>query len=362
MRTIGCTWLRHYAVRIGALLVLIGSPALIVSSAQTQQSHHERLQETCKLIYQTRQIGVKRDSSRIETLIACLQHPEPPKPERIERAMPRSAPLQAHLYTATIVALGRLGDPRAIPAIEDFVNRLEWRHLKPYATIAIARIKAERAFPHPSTRKEWMQKVAKFTEEAGISLSEIADASKLSIQEYIYRRHPDLARLALRALAEMAVQTYKGDLQDALQALEQRGIVWENDIAAYLTVSLAKLPPHQRTVWLMERLRSYRVVTPAVYYVAQALCDQGDKATSIVVDWLNELLQERSQEVRSSTYTRTDSLLPLCFSILGGIATPNAQEVLQGVLLQMKQCEESYLVNQLEIILDQYPWTFVADW
>ncbi|GIV08220.1 MAG: hypothetical protein KatS3mg019_0311 [Fimbriimonadales bacterium] len=363
MRTIGCTWLRHEAVRIGALLVLIGLSALTVSSAQTQQSYYERRQETCRLIYQTRQIGVQRDSSRVETLIARLQQAELPKPyDRIERGMPWSAPLQTHLYAATIVALGRVGDPRAIPAIGDFVSRPEWRYLQPYATIAVARIKAERAFPHPRTRTEWRQKVAKFTEEAGISLSAIAEDSKRSIRDDLYLRRPDLARLALRTLAEMAVQTYKGGLQDALQELEQHGIVWENDIAAYLTVALAKLPPDQRTVWLMERLRSYQVLTPAVGYVAQALCDQGDKATARVAEWLNELLQERSQEVRSSTYTRTDTLLPLCFRILAGTATPRAQEVLQDVLLQMKQCEESYLVNRLEIILDQYPWTFTADW
>lgn len=201
----------HISKRIVGFLCVLWLGPLGQGVAQPLIPQNE--QQFSLAIWQTRQIGLRKDRAQTDILLARLQEEACERTAaqaayiRPLRAVPWSDSLSTHLYAATFVALGRLGDPRAIPAIESALQDHAASHrLRPFALVALARIKAENAVAHPKTVAEWERKVRVFCRELGLSPREIAEA-ELSDR---VNQPPSLERLALRALAEMAVEAYKG--------------------------------------------------------------------------------------------------------------------------------------------------------
>lgn len=317
------------------------------------------------LIYQTREIGLRKDRAQMETLLIRLQNESYEKITeqavrlRIGVGMPWSANGSTHLYAATFVALGRLGDARAIPAIEAFVQEPTRQHLKPFAVVAVARIKAENAVPHPKTVAEWERKVQVFSQALGVSLREIGEASKAE-NVYVYLKPPDVSRLALRALAEMAVEAHRGGVREAVEWCEASGIEWQNDVAASLTVRLAFLSEEERIRWLLGHLQSRNAFTPADSYFEQALADCGKGALKPITDWLDQVLQERSTEERNTPYTRTDNLLKEGFKLLAGIGVHESQLLLRQY--RERVAGDEYLCYLIDVFLRYSPRCFTSDW
>jgi len=333
-------------------LVLI-TTAMLISVVAEAQLDSERAQMIAR-IHQTRQIGLKQDLSLLGTLIARLpQEDAVKKYDYLDKiGMPWSATLEAHLYVATITALGRLGDSRAIPALEKLVSNKEWHFLKPFAKVAIARIKAENAFPRVQTETEWQKKVEIFTTEVGIPLSQLAGVP--SDSDSIYLKPPDLPRLSLRALAEMASNAYTKGFHGAFTSLERAGIVWESDIAAWLTVQLSIQPPQNRVSWLMRQIQDKEIITPKDKYLSQAIADLGNDASESLVSWLYELLAERDERLAP----RSDVRLKRCINILSGLDTLASR----NALLRLRQLvKEPYVIHLLDTALN-HPWVFTSDW
>ncbi len=316
-----------------------------------------------RALYQTRQIGLRKDRARADILLARLQKDAremimaQATRIRLVRGMPWNADWSTHLYAATFVALGRLGELRATSEIESVIQDSAYSHLKPFALVALARIKAENAVPRPKTVAEWERKVQVFSRELGINLKEVTEVAET--EKISWRYPPSLHRLALRALAEMAVEAYKGGARDAIEWCERAGIKWQSDVAASLTVQLAFFTEEERAKWLVQLLQSRDAFTPADSYLMQALADCGEKALIEVSKWLEAVFQERMQEERKTLYTRTDRILLIGFSILSGIGTRESQ----GMLQQYRdRVENEYLSNNIYRIIDQSPWTFTSDW
>jgi hypothetical protein len=323
-----------------------------------------RVPPICAKIYHIRQIGLRKEVAQIPFLIAILREAAAKKaPDTISpgRGMPWHADYSTHLYAVTIVALGRLGAQKAIPVLETLSNRLEYLQLKPFVEVALARIKAEKAVPIPKTSREWWLKVRCFLAELDMSFRDLARLShRLPDEDDPSRRPPKQERLALRALAEMAADAYKNGYRDSFRWLNQSGIVWDSDIAAWLSVELATRSPAQQLAWLLDQFRAKSTIRFQDAYLSQALSDLGEMAVSPLEQWLDDLWRERASEVRQSSYTRTDRLLIQCFALLSATCTAKGRAIL---IQQYNRCRsDDYLRSNLALILDQSPWTFVSDW
>ncbi|MEJ5293633.1 MAG: hypothetical protein WHT28_00165 [Fimbriimonadales bacterium] len=319
----------------------------------------------CAEIHRVRQIGLRQDRSAVPALLDILQKAvrdgvdEELLLVRPQRGMPWSASYPAHLHTATIVALGRLGDLRAIPVLEAFRNHHEYRRFAPLVSVAVARIKAEQAVPQADTLAKWQAKVERFAEALGLSLSDLISTVRQTRGVHSGRSAPAQPQLALRALAEMAAEAYRQGCQESFDWLQRAGVEWDADRAAWLTAELAVRSPEQRIAWLMEQIRTKSALTVVDEYLFQALADQGERAVPALEKWLNALWDERTSE-KPAPYTRTDRMLRLCFALLSGTGSSRANSLLQQ---QRELCQgNEYLRSNLALILKQSPWTFVSDW
>jgi hypothetical protein len=325
----------------------------------------DRIPTICAEIYRVRQIGLSKDVAQAPFLIGILQEAIAKEEKALEvfrpvRGMPWGAPYNTHLWAATLVALGRLGVPDSIPTLEAFGSHPYYSHLEPFVRVALARVKAESATPSPKTYQKWRQRIERFLDELGMSLSELAHRSQELDNRLLSRRPPSLERLALRALAEMAAEAYSRGHRDVFHWLDRAGIAWNSDPAAWLCVRLVNLSAEQRVEWLMSQLRTKSVLRPEDAYLCQALSDLGEIAVDPLQKWLDELWQERSSESRQSPYTRTDRLLTECVALLSATGTANGRSIL---VQQYSRCQaDLYLQSNLALILDQSPWTFTSDW
>jgi hypothetical protein len=351
-------------------------------------------------IHRLRQIGWRQDRSAIPELVQILeagfkdQSDHPISRYRPRPALPWSASYLTHLQTATIVALGRIGDPRALPVLEKVLSsdpfhpldptrvdrevlekivsskpRANWSllPLTPFAEVAVARIKAEQAVPRANTLAKWQEQVRHFFDAVGMSLPEmvqqLADENK-SRHPYVHDSPPSRARVALRALAEMAAEAYREGCRQSFDWLSRAGIAWDADIGARLTVELARRPSEQRLSWLMEQMRPKTVLTPADSYLSQAIADLSDSAVPALEKWLQELWAARAVETRNpdKTYTHTDNMIEEAYWLLSATGSDAALRVLKAQYEHCRGAGEESLEYLLERVLRETPKVFVSDW
>jgi hypothetical protein len=342
-------------------------------------------------IHRIRQIGWRQDRSAIPELVQILeagfkdQSDHPISRYRPRPALPWSASYLTHLQTATIVALGRIGDPRALPTLEKIAalgpidakdldeSRLiaaakrspTYWFLAPLARVTVARIKAEQAVSRADTLERWQAQVQYFVNALGVSLPELSrQIAKEKARRYPHDSPPTLARVALRALAEMAAEAYREGCRESFDWLKHAGVAWEADLGAWLTVELAKRTPEQRLSWLMEQMRSKTVLTAAESYLSQAIADLGELAVPALEKWLQELWAARATEVRNSdeTYTRTDKMIEEAYWLLSATGSDAALQVLKAQYEHCRGAGEKSLEISLERVLRETPWVFVSDW
>ena len=342
-------------------------------------------------IYRVRHIGLRRDRSAVPELIQILeagfedQSDHPIRRYRPRPALPWSASYLTHLQTATIVALGRIGDPRALPTLEKIAalgpidakdldeTRLiaaakrspTYWFLAPLARVAVARIKAEQAVSRADTLEKWQAQVQHFVDALGVSLPELAQQlATEKTRRYPHDSPPTLARAAVRALAEMAAEAYREGCRESFDWLSRAGIAWDADIGARLSVELARRPPRQRLKWLLNEIRSKTVLTAAESYLSQAIADLGNDAVPVLEKWLQELWATRATETRhpDETYTYTDKMIEEAYWILSATGIDAALQVLNTQLEHCRSAGEESLEYLLERVLREMPRVFVSDW
>jgi hypothetical protein len=342
-------------------------------------------------IYRVRHIGLRRDRSAVPELIQILeagfedQSDHPIRRYRPSPALPWGASYLTHLQTATIVALGRIGDPRALPTLEKIAalgpidakdldeTRLiaaakrspTYWFLAPLARVAVARIKAEQAVSRADTLEKWQAQVQHFVDALGVSLHELAQQlATEKTRRYPHDSPPTLARAAVRALAEMAAEAYREGCRESFDWLSRAGIAWDADIGARLSVELARRPPKQRLKWLLNEIRSKTVLTAAESYLSQAIADLGNDAVPVLEKWLQELWATRATETRhpDETYTYTDKMIEEAYWILSATGIDAALQVLNTQLEHCRSAGEESLEYLLERVLREMPRVFVSDW
>ena len=341
-------------------------------------------------IYRARHIGLRRDRSTVPELLQILDagfnHSDNLLHRyRLKPALPWSASYLTHLQAATIVALGRIGDPRALPTLEKIAalgpidakdldeSRLiaaakrspTYWFLAPLARVAVARIKAEQAVSRADTLEKWQAQVQHFVSALGVSLPELSQqVAEEKTHRYPHDSPPTLARAAVRALAEMAAEAYREGCRQSFDWLSRAGIAWDADIGARLTVELARQPSEQRLRRLMDDMRSKTVLTPADSYLSQAIADLSDSAVPALEKWLQELWAARAVETRNpdKTYTHTDNMIEEAYWLLSATGSDAALAVLRAQYEQCRSADEEGLEALLKRVLRETPWVFVSDW
>jgi hypothetical protein len=241
--------------------------------------------------------------------------------------------------------------------------------LTPFAEVAVARIKAEQAIPRANTLAKWQEQVRRFFDAVGMSLPEVvqqlADENE-SWRLYVYNSPPSRARVALRALAEMAAEAYREGCRESFEWLQHAGVAWDADIGAQLTVELSVRTPEQRLSWLMEQMRPKSVLRLIEYYLSQAIADLDERAIPVLERWLQELWEERATKKAQRSdkpYTcRAENMTRQAYAILSAIGSSEALQVLQTQSEHCRGLEESYLEYHSELFIRKAPWVFVSDW
>lgn len=395
--------LRNRLLAIGSLALLWGVGWDSAAQSETRPEPMHPLIAAAQMradIHRVRQLGLCQDRSAVPELIRILEASlddtdHPVNRNRLKPALPWSASYLTHLQVATVVALGRIGDPRALPVLEKILAsdpfhpldptrvdnevlekiilskpKANWSllPLTPFAEVAVARIKAEQAIPRANTLAKWQEQVRHFFDAVGMSLPEMVQQladEKQSRRLYVHHSPPSRARAALRALAEMAAEAYREGCRESFKWLQHAGVAWDADIGAQLTVELATRAPEQRLNWLMEQMRSKTVLTPAEYYLSQAIADSGDRAIPALEKWLQELWDERAIEKRqqpNEPYPHTHTMIRQAYEILSAIGSRAALRVLQAQSEHCRGLDESYLEYHSEFSVRDAPWVFVSDW
>jgi hypothetical protein len=241
--------------------------------------------------------------------------------------------------------------------------------LTPFAEVAVARIKAEQAVPRANTLAKWQEQVQHFLDAVGMSLPEMAQQltdENEPRRPNVHNSPPSRARVALRALAEMAAEAYREDCRESFDWLKRAGIAWDADIGAQLTVELSGRTPEQRLKWLMDEMRSKTVLSPVEYYLSQAIADLGELAVPALEQWLQELWEERATKKAQRSdkpYTcRAENMIRQAYEILSAIGSRAALRVLQAQSEQCRGLDESYLEYHSELSIRDAPRVFVSDW
>ncbi len=350
------------------------------SFTQTPQAQHERrtvgskpeatkVWEYSTLIARARAIGLARDRSQTGWLIDQLKHPPVFAmniPVGRQPDIGHSSTPTFHYRVAILTALGRIGDPRAIPEIEAFRASLDTAYaelLKPWIDIAIARIRAEAAVPHPRSLSDWQRKLQIFLQAAGLFsyeyvetiLSEgkrMVERSKEEMREWI------LAAIALNCLADMACKAYANGVAEAPQVVEAllaKGNAFGWEYAPTLRLRLCRMSPAERVKWLFETIMSHQIVTTMICYEVQAFVDEGSTAWTY-------LQAQLAQRIRDSSWSPTPREQRLWGWLLGGFPREWTQEMLDQLSQHPSEAVQ-WIVREVQ---NGYkfgsPDVFASDW
>jgi len=187
---------------------------------------------------------------------------------------------------AVLTALGRLGDPSALPKLQELRPTL-W-HESSFYRAGLARLQAEMAVPNPTTPAEWYAKRDIYLQAVELSIEDLAAhfRSELTRKRVIGDEWPSVEVLAVRHLVEMAANAYANGVREAFAALA--AIDYTRDPVSELRTTLAKVAPKQRAAWLIEQLMRREVRTAAENYYIQALIDCGSEAVPLIVQAIEE--------------------------------------------------------------------------
>lgn len=312
------------------------------------------VREYDQLITAIRQAGLEKQRAQIRTLISVL------RPDVLQAAqnVPSVRRARFYLQAATLLALARIGDPAALPLLQEVEPLLDPYFKKELLPVVIARIQVEHRRPNPRTTADWQEKVSHFLKLAEVSMDEV----EIILEQYSHscRQWPPdnilyapRAIWALRQLAEMAADACASGIKDAFQVFKPITAHLEKDYALWVRIQIGQRPAKERIQWLVDQLVGKEIERMEDGYLMQALSDCGEQAVPVIRASLEML-------VTSSPAKRVGSSLLL--KVLAAIDAPSAVAVLEQFAAVpdefIAQEARAYLQRQLS---GERP-TFVSWW
>jgi len=284
------------------------------AAGQITAIHRIEREQFGNLATQVRLTGLQRDQQQVASLIGMLKQP-PEMSSSHPVALGFTAPMSYHLTVGILRALQRIGGKSTLEALYALSSDLRD---DPFYTITIARIETEVKFPTAQLKFETLKrKVDYFLQRVGVTKAQLqaylANVEKVRAESK--KGVPSVEVLALRQVAEFAVEAYENGIKDSLQVLEE--IPYHNDPPTLLRIQLATIPPSQRANWLIAKIKGRSVVNNWTNYEVQALIDCGKLAADTLVATLRELLSQQATPV---------AVQPLVWAL--GAVEPSALESL----------------------------------
>jgi len=259
-------------------------------------------------IARARAMGLTRDRKQVAWLIDQLKNPPLFALSHHIGRQPYIGHFSTpdfHYKIAILTALGRIGDLQTIREIETFRASLDSVYaelLKPWIDIAMARIRAEAAVPHPRSMPDWRRKLQVFLQAVGLSSYEyvesvLSDPRPLSERSESERHDWHLAAVALNYLADMACRAYASGVAEATQTVEallSKGNAYSWEYAPALRLRLCRMTPEERVKWLFETIMSHEIVTTMICYEVQAFADEGTVAWAYLQKQLSPKIGDAS--------------------------------------------------------------------
>lgn len=281
------------------------------------------------LIWQIRQIGLKRDRHHWKLLLDALH------PEVLDAVSSASGTKRGrfHLQAAALMALARAGNPDAIEPIQQAGSHLDSYFRREVLPVVIARLHTEKQFAVPEDLSKWNEMVSIFISKAGLSLPEaVADLDAYSKRKQTWP--PDnlieapRGVVALRMLAEMATEAYAKGVPTAFLLFDG----WteelrEKDPILWIRIQLGKRTGAERIVWLIDQLLADGVQTIEDRFLQQAIVDCGEQAVPALVAKIEAL--ERSEHTSSAHLLHMELLI----ETLASFDSPLASQTLERLRL-----------------------------
>jgi hypothetical protein len=328
--------------------------AQVPSALMNPSILREDVREYDQLVATIRQAGLKKQRTQIQTLISVLR----PDILQAAQSVPTVRRARFYLQAAPLLALARIGDPAALPKLQEVE-----RHLDPYfkeelLPVVKARIQAESRMPSPRTTAEWQEKVCHFLKQAEVSLDEapkILEQYYNSCQQWppdniLYAPRPIWA---LRQLAEMATDAYANGVKDSFQVFAPIATHLQKDYALWVRVQLGQRTAPERIQWLVDQLAERGVETLEDRYLMQSLVDCGEQAIPVIHTKLET-------QVASQSMKRVG--IGLLLEVLAVFETPSVISILE----QFAKIEDGYIAQEareyLQRRLSGIQPTFVAWW
>lgn len=261
------------------------------SASQTTSIHpqvihwleQERELEVDRQIAAARRIGLRKDRLQTRHLLAWLST-APEVGGKVGLGF--DAPIGYHRYVAVMTALGRVGDPKAIPELKELEPRFG---KNPFFRTNFARLQVEAQYGVPVSEAQWRAKMQAYLQLVGVSLEELASHFQ---NTPIYNRvrsgeAPWLELLVARHLVEMASEAYECGVRTAFAPLAM--VSYKSDPVCALRAELAEVAPERRVSWLVGRILKQEVVDVPSCYLVQALVDCGAEAVPAILQAIERM-------------------------------------------------------------------------
>lgn len=248
-----------------------------LSVAQVQKLPPLITQKEENLLAEIHEIGLQRDKSQIDKVRNALKENHPA------------------LLISALLALGRLGAKESIEDIYALrVRMASGSEVQPFIALALARIEAERAFPQVTNGEQLKLKVQRLLQAGQVSVSQVHKGALRYTEQLKARRYgwaPFEVQI-LRQAAEIAADAYQRGVKDAFNIVK---LNFSLDRVAQLKVQLGQMSKEQRIRWLVNVLSIKQVARMEDNYLMQALADEGEAASKVILAKLKEMEKNRDK-------------------------------------------------------------------
>lgn len=279
-----------------------------------------------------RYVGLARDSSKVDVLIAELK-----KPGHIDASY------------AAIRSLAQLGAQKGIDAINEIASKNRNNELANFAVVARARIRADAASGNIA------DPVARALVKLDIFLKDLAmDANLLNTRAKEDAKHLKViidaeTRTGLFALREIADMIYRNSDGALLTVANARNLDFSIDSGSQLKIFLAPLSPSARLTWLINELANKTVMRAQDDFIVQLAVDFGLAASRAAAGRLSEMRVANRQQVHYMGFAAL-------FSVLKGVGDKDQTAVMQQFLADQDDKVRHYAKQVYPDVASGTPW------
>ena len=297
------------------------------------------------------QAGLKHDRTQLPALLAAVSTP----------------PDHFHFFTA-VHALVRIGDPQALPALEQALHRFAAEknaqgytdaEAQGYVEVARARLLADvEARKHSAVREQAQVRLSTFLATLQVDANTLNTTVAQDWKHWLAQggEASTYAQYAIRELADMIYHTR--DMAFA-EAVKTAGVDFTTDAGAKYKVQLASLTAQQRVDWLIKELSNKQVFTGTDLYLVQLASDEGKIASQAAADKVLDMDQHRNRypDLMTKEIGHTNHIgFSALFDVISGVGDKDQEPVIAHFLNDKEKWIAYYAKQAYPSVKMGIPW------